>query len=57
MLFRWIIVIKCLCQIFHKLNTNPEIDNIISDHIKCTYVHQTLRFTFLIKFASMFQHY
>ncbi len=42
-------------QIDHKLNTKTESDNIISDHIK--HVHQTLRFTFLIKFASIFKHY
>ncbi len=49
------IVLKCLCQIDHKLNTKTESDNIITDHIN--YVHQNLRFTILIKFASMFQHY
>jgi hypothetical protein len=44
------IVKKCLWQIDHKLNTKTESENIISD-IK------TLRFTFIIKFASRFQHY
>ncbi len=48
------IVKKCLWQIDHKLNTKTESDNIISDN-KC--VHQTLKFTFIIKFASRFQHY
>ncbi len=43
------IVIKCydsLCQIEHKFFFKTESDNIISDHIE--YVHQTLRFSFLI---------
>ncbi len=35
-----------LCQIDHKLDTKTESE----------YVHLTLRFTFLNKFASMFQH-
>jgi hypothetical protein len=38
----WMIVIKCLCQIDHKLNTKTESDNIISDHIK--YVHQIYKY-------------
>ncbi len=37
------------------LSTKFESDNIISDHIE--YIHQTLRFTFVIKLASMFQQF
>jgi len=44
------IVIKCPCQIDHKLNTKTESDNI-------KYVYKILKFTFFTKFASLFQHY